>query len=108
MKPNLGLPDAHREGVLRILNPLLADEYLLLTRTRGYRWNVVGLQFGVLQRFFGEQLGSWTGWWTWWPAASGRWAGWRRAGICFFLSPLSPGGGRGAGGEGLLLPSPPE
>ena len=57
MKPNLGLPDAHREGVLRILNALLADEYLLLTRTRGYRWNVVGLQFGILQRSFGEQVG---------------------------------------------------
>lgn len=55
MKPNIGLLDAHREGVVQILNTLLADEYLLYTKTRNYHWNVVGPQFNDLHKFFEEQ-----------------------------------------------------
>jgi starvation-inducible DNA-binding protein len=52
MKPNIGIADGDREAVARILNTLLADEYVLYTKTRNYHWNVVGPQFNDLHRFF--------------------------------------------------------
>jgi starvation-inducible DNA-binding protein len=55
MQPNIGLTDAQREGVMGILNTLLADEYLLYTKTRNYHWHVVGPQFNDLHKFFEEQ-----------------------------------------------------
>ena len=55
MKPNLGLNNEQREGVVKILNTLLSDEYVLYTKTRNYHWNVVGLQFNDLHKFFEEQ-----------------------------------------------------
>jgi starvation-inducible DNA-binding protein len=55
MKPNLGIADDHRESVVRILNTLLADEYVLYTKTRNYHWNVVGPQFNDLHKFFESQ-----------------------------------------------------
>src|SRR5215470_20166182 len=45
MNPNLGINDKDRAGVVKILNALLADEYVLYTKTRNYHWNVVGPQF---------------------------------------------------------------
>ena len=55
MKPNLGINDAQRAGVVEILDTLLADEYLLYTKTRNYHWNVVGPQFNDLHKFFEAQ-----------------------------------------------------
>ncbi|HET6204468.1 MAG TPA: DNA starvation/stationary phase protection protein [Planctomycetota bacterium] len=55
MKPNLGLSDALRNDVVGILNTLLADEFLLYTKTRNYHWNVVGHQFHDLHKFFEAQ-----------------------------------------------------
>ena len=55
MSPNLGIDDKDRAGVVKILNALLADEYLLYTKTRNYHWNVVGSQFNDLHKFFAEQ-----------------------------------------------------
>jgi len=55
MKPNINLSDEQREGVVKILNPLLSDEYLLYTKTRNYHWNVVGPQFNDLHKFFEGQ-----------------------------------------------------
>ena len=52
MKPNIGMPDADRYGVVEVLNTILADEYLLYTKTRNYHWNVVGPRFNDLHRFF--------------------------------------------------------
>src|SRR6267142_469034 len=57
MNPNLGINDKDRAGVVKILNTLLADEYVLYTKTRNYHWNVVGPQFNDLHKFFGEQYG---------------------------------------------------
>ena len=37
------------------MNNLLADEYVLYTKTRNYHWNVVGPQFNDLLKFFQEQ-----------------------------------------------------
>jgi starvation-inducible DNA-binding protein len=55
MKPNIGIPDANRDGVIKLLAPLLADEYVLYTKTRNYHWNVVGPQFNDLHKFFQAQ-----------------------------------------------------
>lgn len=61
MKPNIGLSDKGRESVVQILNTLLADEYLLYTKTRNYHWNVVGPQFNELHKFFESQYGELNG-----------------------------------------------
>ncbi len=55
MKLNIGLTDRQREGVVEILNTLLADEFVLYAKTRNYHWNVTGPQFHELHRFFQEQ-----------------------------------------------------
>ena len=55
MKPNIGLSDQERKGVIDLLNVLLADEYLLYTQTRKYHWNVTGPHFHDLHKFFESQ-----------------------------------------------------
>ena len=55
MKPNIDISDAARSTVIEILNRLLSDEYLLLTKTRNYHWNVTGPQFNDLHKFFETQ-----------------------------------------------------
>jgi starvation-inducible DNA-binding protein len=53
--PNIGIRDGERQAVIAILNTLLADEYLLYTKTRNYHWNVTGPQFNDLHKFFETQ-----------------------------------------------------
>ena len=55
MKPSIGISDPNRQSVVKILNALLADEYVLYTKTRNYHWNVVGPQFNDLHKFFESQ-----------------------------------------------------
>ena len=55
MAVNIGLGQKQRQGVVEILSRLLADEYLLYTKTRNYHWNVVGPQFNDLHKFFEAQ-----------------------------------------------------
>jgi starvation-inducible DNA-binding protein len=55
MKANLGLSDSQRGDVVGLLTTLLADEFLLYTKTRNYHWNVVGHQFHDLHKFFEAQ-----------------------------------------------------
>jgi starvation-inducible DNA-binding protein len=55
MTPTIGLTSEQREGVVKILNTLLSDEYVLYTKTRNYHWNVVGPQFNDLHKFFEAQ-----------------------------------------------------
>ena len=55
MNTNIGLTDEQRDGVVSILNTLLADVYLMYTKTRNYHWNVVGPQFNDLHKFFEVQ-----------------------------------------------------
>jgi len=52
MKPNIGISEQNLEGVIKILSTLLADEYVLYTKARNYHWNVVGMQFNDLHKFF--------------------------------------------------------
>ncbi len=54
-KLDTGLSPEAQEGVTQILNALLADEYVLYTKTRNYHWNVVGPQFHDLHKFFEAQ-----------------------------------------------------
>jgi starvation-inducible DNA-binding protein len=55
MQTNIDLSEEQRTGVVKILNTLLSDEYLLYTKTRNYHWNVTGPQFHDLHKFFEEQ-----------------------------------------------------
>ena len=55
MKIDIAIPEGARQTVVEILNTLLADEYLLYTKTRNYHWNVTGLQFNDLHKFFEAQ-----------------------------------------------------
>jgi starvation-inducible DNA-binding protein len=55
MKPNIAITDDNRRSVVAILNALLADEYVLYTKTRNYHWNVVGPMFNDLHKFFETQ-----------------------------------------------------
>ncbi len=54
-KINLGLKSEQRKGVALLLNGLLADEYVLYTKTRNFHWNVTGPHFHDLHRFFEAQ-----------------------------------------------------
>ncbi|MFQ6673438.1 MAG: Dps family protein [Fidelibacterota bacterium] len=55
MKPDIGVTDDDRRGVVDILNTLLSDLNLLYVKTRNYHWNVVGPQFNDLHQFFQGQ-----------------------------------------------------
>jgi len=55
MTVNLGIAEPDRKSVVGILNGLLADEYVLYTKTRNYHWNVVGPRFNDLHKFFEAQ-----------------------------------------------------
>jgi starvation-inducible DNA-binding protein len=55
MQPNIGLSEQQCQGVVQLLNVLLADEYVLYTKTRDYHWNVVGPEFRELHKFFEGQ-----------------------------------------------------
>lgn len=55
MSINIGLTVDQRNGVIELLNSLLADEYILYTKTRNYHWNVIGMHFNDLHKFFESQ-----------------------------------------------------
>jgi len=55
MNANIGLKESSRAKVLALLDALLADEYLLYTKTRNFHWNVAGPQFNDLHKFFEAQ-----------------------------------------------------
>ncbi len=55
MRPNVGLSDDQRNGVVEILRKTLADECVIAFKTRNYHWNVEGPHFPHLHEFFGKQ-----------------------------------------------------
>ncbi|HZR03088.1 MAG TPA: DNA starvation/stationary phase protection protein [Burkholderiales bacterium] len=55
MSIQIGLNDNQRKASIDILNRLLADEVTLYVKTRNFHWNVEGLQFSELHKFFEEQ-----------------------------------------------------
>jgi len=52
MKANIDIKANNLEKVADILNTLLADEYVLYTKTRNAHWNVEGPHFYDLHKFF--------------------------------------------------------
>jgi len=55
MKPVIEISDNHLQEVANILNTLLADEYVLFTKTLNAHWNVQGSSFMDLHKFFQMQ-----------------------------------------------------
>jgi starvation-inducible DNA-binding protein len=52
---NIGIARSSQVKVAELLNALLADEYMLYTKTRNFHWNVVGPHFNELHKFFETQ-----------------------------------------------------
>lgn len=55
MKANIGIPENHLQPLATMLNTLLADEYVLYTKTRNYHWNVTGPSFMELHKLLEGQ-----------------------------------------------------
>ena len=55
MMVNIGLSDGQRDAAVRILNIVLADEYVLYTKSRRFHWNVEGADFSELHQVFENQ-----------------------------------------------------
>lgn len=51
---DIGIPGDKCEGIIRILNTLLSDEYVLYTKAKNHHWNVYGKNFNELHNFFGS------------------------------------------------------
>jgi starvation-inducible DNA-binding protein len=52
---NIGLAAPARKTIADQLNLLLANEYILYTKTLNYHWNVEGKHFGALHVLFNKQ-----------------------------------------------------
>lgn len=50
MKTQIGITDKNALAVADILNTLLADEYVIYTKTRNFHWNITGMQFIALHK----------------------------------------------------------
>ena len=55
MQPNIGIKPENLTAVSHILNGILADEFLLYTKTRNAHWNVEGPDFHDKHKFFEGQ-----------------------------------------------------
>jgi len=55
MKTTIGIPNHDLEEVATLLNRLLADEYVLFTKTRKAHWNITGLNFYEMHKLFQSQ-----------------------------------------------------
>lgn len=52
---DIGLSKDERAGVVAILNTVLADEFVLYTKSRRFHWNVEGPNFSELHELFQKQ-----------------------------------------------------
>jgi starvation-inducible DNA-binding protein len=52
MNLQTGIPSKDLQEVALSLNKLLADEYILYTKTRNYHWNVEGHNFMEMHKFY--------------------------------------------------------
>ena len=59
-KLNIGLTEEQRHGVIELLNQDLADQYLLIIKTKKYHWDVVGPQFRTLHTLWEEHYNALT------------------------------------------------
>lgn len=54
-KANIGLAPNVRQKVIDVLGGIIADQYILYTKTRNYHWNVTGEDFAQYHKLFEEQ-----------------------------------------------------
>ena len=54
-KTNISITKQDCQNIVGILDNILADEYVLYTKTRNYHWNVVGPHFNEYHETFEEQ-----------------------------------------------------
>ena len=55
MKPNIGITQEHLAEISQTLSHILADEFVLYTKTRNAHWNVEGADFHSVHVFFEAQ-----------------------------------------------------
>ncbi|HWY32666.1 MAG TPA: DNA starvation/stationary phase protection protein [Candidatus Acidoferrum sp.] len=55
MTNHIGISDANRKAVTKQLTHLLADEFILYTKTRRAHWNIEGPDFHSMHTFFESQ-----------------------------------------------------
>lgn len=55
MTPNIGITDSNRQSIATALSKILADEYVLYTKTRNAHWNIEGADFYDKHKFFEAQ-----------------------------------------------------
>ena len=55
IEANIGITEESKQAVADKLNKLLANEFVLYTKTRNYHWNVEGPEFTSLHALFEEQ-----------------------------------------------------
>ena len=55
MEPHIGIKQDHLADVARSLSHLLADEFVLYTKTRNAHWNIEGPDFHSMHVFFEQQ-----------------------------------------------------
>ena len=56
MKTSIGITDSNRQTVANELAKILADEYVLYTKTRSAHWNIEGADFYDKHKFFESQF----------------------------------------------------
>jgi starvation-inducible DNA-binding protein len=54
-KANIGLTQNSRQKAIDVLGDVIADQYVLYTKTRNYHWNVTGEDFSQYHKLFEEQ-----------------------------------------------------
>ncbi len=55
MKPNIGISELHLAEVSQVLSHILADEFVLYTKTRNAHWNLEGPDFHSMHVLFESQ-----------------------------------------------------
>ena len=56
MKAKIVIKEGHIFEVTKMLSKLLADEYILTTKTRNAHWNIEGKDFFIMHKFFEQQF----------------------------------------------------
>jgi starvation-inducible DNA-binding protein len=54
-KIDIGISQDSLKKIANMLNENLADEYVLLTKTKKYHWNIIDPRFNDLHKFLDEQ-----------------------------------------------------
>ncbi|PPK98929.1 Dps family protein [Parapedobacter indicus] len=55
MKPNIGISEEHLAEISQVLSHILADEFVLYTKTRNAHWNIEGPNFHAMHIMFESQ-----------------------------------------------------